>query len=197
MTTSDQNSPSSTPKTSGGMKALLEYGPLVLFFLVNSKYGIYHGTAVLVVATVVSLSISWWRDRYVPKILAFGCAAVVFFGALTLIFNDDTFIKLKPTVVSLTIAVILWGGQRIGKNPLKSIMGDSLKMQLPDSGWRGLTRLWVLMFASLAVANEMAWRNLSTDDCVTFKVFGLTGLSLVFGVAIAIYLSRYATPDEG
>lgn len=187
-------SSSKTPPSSG-LKMALEYGPLVLFFIVNAKFGIYYGTASLVVATLVSLSISWVRDRHIPKILAFGCAMVVFFGALTLIFEDDTFIKLKPTVVSLTIAAALIIGHLMGKNPLKSILGDSMKMNLTDAGWAGLTKLWVLMFASIAAANELAWRNLSTNDWVTFKVFGLTGLSLVFGIGIAIYLSRHATTE--
>lgn len=190
MTTDQKN------EISHGMKAALEYGPLVLFFVVNSFYGIYHGTAVLVVATVISLSISWVKTRTIPKILAFGCAAVVFFGALTLIFQDETFIKVKPTVVSLFIAAGLFLGQIIGRNPLKAILGDQMKMVLPDHAWRQLTWLWVMMFVSIAVANEIAWRMLSTDGWVTFKVFGLTGISIGFGVAIAIFLSKYQIAEQ-
>jgi intracellular septation protein len=186
---------SSPPKISPSLKASLEYGPLLLFFLVNLKFGIYYGTGVLVAATVISIGLFWFYERQIPKMLAFGCGAVVFFGALTLIFKDDTFIKLKPTVVSLSIAAVLWGGQLMGYNLLKSILGGSMKIDLPDAGWRGLTRLWVLMFTVIAISNELAWRNLSTDNWVTFKVFGLTGLSLVFGVMIAIYLSRYSKSE--
>ena len=187
---------SSSPQKSNNMKLALEYGPLILFFAVNSFYGIYYGTAVLVLATVVSLAYSWVKTRTIPKILAFGCAAVVFFGALTLIFQDETFIKIKPTVVSLIIAAGLIFGQVIGRNPLKAILGDQMQLQLPDHAWRQLTWLWVAMFASIALANEIAWRSLSTDAWVTFKVFGLTGISLVFGVGIAVFLSRHQT-DAG
>jgi intracellular septation protein len=179
-----------------GLKMALEYGPLILFFVVNSFYGIYYGTAVLVVATVITLSISWVKTRTIPKILAFGCAAVVFFGALTLIFQDETFIKIKPTVVSLLIAAGLALGQMIGRNPLKAILGDQMQLQLPDAAWRRLTGLWVLMFVTIALANEIAWRILSTDGWVTFKVFGLTGISLGFGVLIAVYLSRHQKPSD-
>ena len=121
---------------------------------------------------------------------------MVFFGALTLIFQDETFIKVKPTVVSLIIASGLIFGQVIGRNPLKAILGDQMQLQLPDHAWRQLTWLWVAMFGAIALANEIAWRSLSTDGWVTFKVFGLTGISLVFGVAIAVFLSRHQT-DEG
>ena len=183
--------PSSPQPSNHSMKMVLEYGPLILFFVVNSFYGIYYGTAVLVAATVVSLAYSWVTTRTIPKILAFGCAAVVLFGALTLIFQDETFIKIKPTAVSLIIAAGLIFGQVIGRNPLKAILGDQMQMQLPEQAWRQLTWLWVLMFASIALANEIAWRHLSTDGWVTFKVFGLTGISLVFGVVIAIFLSRH------
>jgi len=187
---------SSSPQKSNNMKLALEYGPLILFFAVNSFYGIYYGTAVLVLATVVSLAYSWVKTRTIPKILAFVCAAVVFFGALTLIFQDETFIKIKPTVVSLIIAAGLIFGQVIGRNPLKAILGDQMQLQLPDHAWRQLTWLWVAMFGSIALANEIAWRSLSTDAWVTFKVFGLTGISLVFGVGIAVFLSRHQT-DAG
>lgn len=184
-------SPSSQTPSPNSMKLALEYGPLILFFVVNSFYGIYYGTAVLVAATVVSLAYSWMTTRTIPKILAFGCAAVVLFGALTLIFQDETFIKIKPTVVSLMIASGLILGQVIGRNPLKAILGDQMQMHLPERAWRQLTWLWVAMFGAIAVSNEIAWRSLSTDGWVTFKVFGLTGISLVFGVMIAVFLSRH------
>lgn len=188
--------PQNPPKKPSGLKMAMEYGPLALFFIVNSFYGIFAGTIALVIATVVSLGISWVRDRYIPKILAFGCGMVVVFGVLTLVFQDDTFIKVKPTVVSLGIAAVLLGGRILGRNPLKSILGNSMKLTLPDEGWAGLTRLWILMFLSLAAANEAAWRNLTTEQWVTFKVFGLTGLSIVFGLIIAVYLSRYNKPKN-
>lgn len=183
-------------KPPSGLKVILEFAPLVLFFIANSQFGIYYGTGVLVIATLISMAILWLRERYIPKILALGCVAVVLFGGLTLVFEDDTFIKIKPTVVSLIIASILVGGVVIGRNPLKAILGDTMKMNLSESAWRGLTRLWVAMFVSMAVANELAWRNLSTDGWVSFKVFGLTGLSLAFGVVMAVFLSRHGSDDS-
>ena len=185
-----QQQPSSSPSTK---KMLIEYGPLVLFFVVNSFYGIYIGTAVLVLTTLMAVGYSWVSTRKIPVILAFGCGAVVLFGALTLIFADETFIKIKPTVVSLMIAAGLLIGLVLRRNPLKALLGETMSMELPDRAWFNLTLIWVAMFATIAAANEWAWRNLSTDGWVSFKVFGLTGISLGFGVVIAIYLSQQAS----
>ena len=193
-TSSDASSaPKFAPK--GNARLLLEYGPLILFFLVNYQFGIYWGTGVLVVSTLIALIISWMRDRHIPKLLAFGCLAVVIFGALTLIFEDETFIKIKPTVVSLIFASGLLLGLLARRNPLKAMLGEAVPFDVPDSAWRKLTMLWIAMFSSLAGANEVAWRTLSTDAWVTFKVFGLTGISLFFGVIFATLLSRYASPE--
>lgn len=188
-----QQQPSSSPSTK---KMLIEYGPLVLFFVVNSFYGIYIGTAVLVLTTLMAVGYSWVSTRKIPVILAFGCGAVVLFGALTLIFADETFIKIKPTVVSLMIAAGLMIGLVLRRNPLKALLGETMSMELPDRAWFNLTLIWVAMFATIAAANEWAWRNLSTDGWVSFKVFGLTGISLGFGVVIAIYLSQQASDSK-
>jgi|TARA_X000000950_G_scaffold87679_1_gene110458 intracellular septation protein len=188
-----QQQPSSSPSTK---KMLIEYGPLVLFFVVNSFYGIYIGTAVLVLTTLMAVGYSWVSTRKIPVILAFGCGAVVLFGALTLIFADETFIKIKPTVVSLMIAAGLLIGLVLRRNPLKALLGETMSMELPDRAWFNLTLIWVAMFATIAAANEWAWRNLSTDGWVSFKVFGLTGISLGFGVVIAIYLSQQASDPK-
>ncbi len=188
-----QQQPSSSPSTK---KMLIEYGPLVLFFVINSFYGIYIGTAVLVLTTLMAVGYSWVLTRKIPVILAFGCGAVVLFGALTLIFADETFIKIKPTVVSLMIAAGLMIGLVLRRNPLKALLGETMSMELPDRAWFNLTLIWVAMFATIAAANEWAWRNLSTDGWVSFKVFGLTGISLGFGVVIAIYLSQQASDPK-
>lgn len=180
-----------TPPSTSKTRFLVEYGPLVLFFLVNSKFGIFYGTAALVVSTVLALGYSWVTTRRIPKILAFGCAAVVFFGALTLIFEDDTFIKIKPTVVSAAISALLLGGVLLRRNPLKAVMGEAINMKLSPAAWIRLTWIWIAMFSTMALANEWAWRNLSTDAWVNFKVFGLTGISLGFAVVMAIFLSRH------
>ena len=186
-------------------KQILELGPLILFFIGNYFLGILWGTGILVVATVISISISWLLDKKIPMMASFGCAAVVFFGLLTLIFDRDAalqtnseigvflFIKIKPTVVSLIIGVGLISANFLGYNPLKSIMSSGIK--LSPKGWQSLTRLWILMFVSMALANEIAWRNLTTDDWVSFKAFGIPVLSIIFAVLSIPVIRKYNLED--
>ena len=137
-------------------KQILELGPLVLFFIGNYFLGVLWGTAILVVATVISISISLLFEKKIPLMAAFGCAAVVFFGMLTLIFDKDVaidsqseigvflFIKIKPTVVSAMIALGLIFADLMRYNPLKSIMSSGIN--LTPKGWKLLSRLWIIMF---------------------------------------------------
>ena len=170
-------------------RPMLEFGPLVLFFITNYVAGIFYGTAILVVATVLALGISWKLDKRIPLAPALGCVAVVIFGTLTLIYEDEFFIKIKPTVISALFAIGLAVGQLWGRNPLKSLLGGQMHMH--DEGWRKMTYIWMVMFVTTALANEIAWRTLSTDAWVNFKVFGLTGLSLVFAIATVPVMTKY------
>jgi intracellular septation protein len=186
-------------------KQILELGPLVLFFIGNYFFGILWGTSILVIATLISISISWLLEKKIPLMAAFGCAAVVFFGMLTLIFDRDIaidsqseigvflFIKIKPTVVSAMIASGLIFADIMGYNPLKSIMSSGIN--LTTKGWKLLSRLWIIMFISMAIANEFAWRNLTTDDWVSFKAFGIPVLSIVFAL-FSIPVIRKYNQDE-
>ena len=176
-------------KEKQGFKTLLEMGPLILFFGVNYFYGIFSGTAILVVSTIISLIISWIIYKSIPMLAAFGCVAVVLFGSLTLIFDNELFIKIKPTVVSLIIAGILFAGKIIGKNPLAVVMQSSINLE--EEGWKRLTWLWVIMFVIMALANEIAWRSLTTDQWVSFKAFGIPVLSVFFGLLSLPILKKY------
>ena len=182
-------------------KQILELGPLVLFFIGNYFLGILWGTAILVIATLISISISWLLEKRIPLMAAFGCVAVVFFGMLTLIFDQDVaidsqseigvflFIKIKPTVVSAMIASGLIIADFMRYNPLKSIMSSGIN--LAPKGWRLLSRLWIIMFISMAIANEIAWRNLTTDQWVSFKAFGIPVLSVFFGLLSLPILKKH------
>ena len=162
-----------------GRKMLFDFGPLILFFGTNYIYDdLMLSVKVLVATTLVSLVLSWHFDRKISLMAAIGCAALVFFAALTLYFDNELFIKIKPTVVTLLFATLIAGGRLVGRNPLASIMGKQIILTV--QGWRAISWLWVIMFLTSALANELAWRNLSTDDWITFKVFGLTGISFVF-----------------
>ena len=195
-----QPDPSSTPKPDprqqdhNGRKMLFDFGPLLLFFGTNYIYSdLILSVKVLVAATLVSLALSWYFDRQISLMAAVGCAALVFFAGLTLYFDNELFIKIKPTVVTLLFAALIAGGRLLGRNPLAAIIGKQIN--LTAQGWRAVSWLWVAMFMTSAIANEVAWRSLSTDDWITFKVFGLTGISFLFFAFSVPILQKHQRQD--
>ncbi|MGP1394414.1 MAG: septation protein A [Inquilinaceae bacterium] len=171
----------------------IEAGPLVVFFLANRFYGIMVGTAVFMVATAISVAVSYRLERRVPIMPLVGCVFVMAFGGLTLFLRDDIFIKIKPTVVNLLFASVLFVGLALRRRYLKLVMGSVL--QIDDDGWRRLTWRWAVFFVVLAILNEIVWRNFSTDAWVNFKVFGLMPLSMVFGLAQVPLILRHQLPE--
>jgi len=196
-----QNNPTDTnlnepAKERPGRKLMLDLGPLLLFFVANYlTKDIMLAIQVLVVATLVSLAVSWVTEKRISIMAAIGCLAVVFFGGLSVYFDNDLFIKIKPTIVTCIFAAAIAGGRLIGRNPLGVMMGGQIK--LTDTGWQLVSWVWVAMFALMAVANEIAWRTLSTDDWVTFKVFGMTGISLVLTILTVPICAKHMITEEG
>jgi intracellular septation protein len=187
--TPDQNAKSGNAERPG-RKLLLDLGPLAVFFAVNYATGDFMlAVKVLVGTTVVTLAAGWLLERRVSMMALVGCIAVAFFGGLSVYFENDMFIKIKPTVLTVLLAVVIAVGRLIGRNPLGAIMGTQLRMS--DAGWRAISWLWVAMFLTTALANEIAWRSMSTDDWVTFKVFGITAISLVFTVISVPIMTRH------
>jgi len=193
----DQNDPANpaaqsegAPAERPGRKLLLDLGPLVVFFAVNYMTADFMlAVKVLVGTTVVTLAVGWMLERRVSMMALVGCIAVAFFGGLSVYFDNDLFIKIKPTVLTCLLAAVIAGGRLIGRNPLGAIMGTQLRMS--DTGWRAISWLWVAMFLTTALANEIAWRTMSIDDWVTFKVFGITAISLVFTVISVPIMTRH------
>ena len=194
----DHNSDTDTQKDAApqgqGRKLLLDLGPLVVFFATNYITGDFMlAVGLLVAATVVALAAGWMLERRISMMALFGCVAVAFFGGLSLYFDNELFIKIKPTVLTILLAAVIAGGRMLGRNPLGLLMGTQLRMR--DAGWRALSWLWVAMFLTTALANEIAWRSLSTDDWVTFKVFGITAISLLFAVLSVPVMTKHQIED--
>ena len=194
----DHNSDTDTQKDAApqgqGRKLLLDLGPLVVFFATNYITGDFMlAVGLLVAATVVALAAGWLLERRISMMALFGCVAVAFFGGLSLYFDNELFIKIKPTVLTVLLAAVIAGGRLLGRNPLGLLMGTQLRMR--DAGWRALSWLWVAMFLTTALANEIAWRSLSTDDWVTFKVFGITAISLLFAVLSVPVMTKHQIED--
>ncbi len=175
------------PAISPILKLVLEAGPLVVFFIVNARSDIFAATGAFMAAVAVALAVNYHLERRVPILPLVSGIFVLVFGALTLALNDETFIKLKPTIVNTLFGIILFGGLAFGKPLLAPLLGSML--QMTDHGWRRLTLLWACFFFFLAVLNEIVWRNFSTDFWAGFKLFGIMPITLVFS-ALAIFLVR-------
>lgn len=196
-------------------KLALDLGPLILFFYANSRpglflpliapvfpaiaadgerSGIFVATAVFMVAIVVSLVVSYMLIRRLPLMPVVSAIIVVVFGGLTLFLHNDTFIKMKPTIIYLLFGAVLLGGLILRK-PLLEMVFDSV-FHLNEQGWRILTIRWSAFFFAMAILNEIVWRMASTDTWVTFKVFGVMPLTFVFAMLQYPVLTKYAVEPE-
>lgn len=174
------------------VKIALELGPLLVFFFVNANYDIFTATAWFMGAMVVSLVLSWLILKKVAIMPLVTGVVVLIFGSLTLLLKDDTFIKMKPTIVDTLFGVTLLGGLIWGQSLLKYVFGDVYKLK--PEGWRRLTINWGLFFLFLAVANEVVWRMFDTNFWVAFKVWGVMPITIVFSMLQLPLLTKYA-PD--
>jgi intracellular septation protein len=182
---------------SQAMKLALEAGPLIVFFIANATTNLITATAIFVATTVAALGISWTMSRKVPVTPLVGGVFVVVFGGLTVLLGDDTFIKIKPTIVNLLFAAILIVGLATGRLFLKLVLETA--MSLDDAGWRALTLRWAVYFLVLAGLNEAVWRNFDSDTWVAFKVWGVMPLTLVFSAIQIPLILRHqvaAPPDD-
>lgn len=179
---------------SQGMKLLIEMGPLVAFFVANWLGGPYWATGAVMVATLFSLAVSWILTRKLALMPLITAAFVAVFGVLTFVFHDEAFIQVKVTLINAMFGAALLVGLMFGRSYLKLIMESAIK--LPDAAWRTLSLRWGIFFIGMAVLNEVLRQVLSWDNWVTFKAFGLLGLTLVFALANAPFMAKNAIETE-
>jgi intracellular septation protein len=204
------------PQLNPMLKLALDLGPLLLFFFANAKpalfepwlapmipaavqtgerAGIFVATAVFMVAIVAALIVSYVMTRRLPVMALVSAVIVVVFGGLTLFLQNETFIKLKPTIIYLMFAGTLLGGM-VFRKPLLAMVFDQM-FHLTEEGWRRLTIRWSVFFLFLALLNEIVWRTQSTDTWVTFKVFGVVPITFLFAALQYPLLQKYeASPKD-
>ena len=167
-----------------GQRSAIDLAPLVVFFATNYLYGIMAGTAALMAATIIVIGITYTMERRVPPMPAITCVFVMIFGGLTLYFDNELFIKIKPTIVNLLFAAALTSGILLRRNLMKMML--SSVMNLTDEGWLIMTKRWIGMFVVLAIVNEAVWRSVDTDTWVSFKAFGIPVLVIIFSIALVM-----------
>jgi intracellular septation protein len=170
-------------------KLATELGPLLVFFVANAKFHLFVATGAFMVAIVVAMIASYVVTRHVPLMTIVTGIIVIVFGTLTLVLHDETFIKVKPTIIYSLFAVVLGGGLMFGRSFI-AIMFDQM-FNLTPQGWRILTLRWTLLFFALAILNEVIWRTQSTDFWVNFKVFGVTPLVMIFAMIQMPLIKRF------
>lgn len=188
------------------LKLALELGPLLVFFFANARgewlgshfpvlteFGgpIFIATGLFMIATALALGISWFLTRTLPIMPLISGIVVFVFGALTLWLQNDTFIKMKPTILNTLFGVILLVGLAFGHSLLGYVFNSAFK--LTDEGWRRLTLRWGVFFLFLAVLNEVVWRNVSTDAWVAFKVWGTMPITILFTMAQMPLIMKHST----
>jgi len=191
-----------TAKPAPGLRMLIDFGPLAVFFAVNSLMGgpqlarMMAATAAFMVAIFIAIGISLWKTKHVSPMLWISGALVLVFGGLTLWFHDETFIKVKPTIVySMFAAVLAYG--LITKKPLLQMLLESAYPGLTAKGWRLLTINWTVFFVAMAILNEAVWRTQSWDFWVGFKLWGVVPLTLIFAMGNIPMLLRHGLTTDG
>lgn len=193
------------------LKMALELGPLLVFFFANARgewlgqqfpllteFGgpIFIATGLFMIATAIALTVSWLLTRRLPLMPLISGIVVLVFGALTLWLQNDTFIKMKPTIVNALFGFILLGGLLFGQSLLGYVFNSAFR--LTDEGWRKLTLRWGVFFLFLAVLNEVVWRLFSTDAWVAFKVWGTMPITIAFTMAqMPLIMKHSAEPLTG
>lgn len=191
------------------LKLVLELGPLLVFFFANARgemlqekfpfllavgEPIFLATALFMGATIIALTVSWALTRTLPIMPLVSGIVVMVFGALTLWLHNDTFIKMKPTIVNTLFGFILLGGLVFGKALLGYVFDSAFK--LDAEGWRKLTLRWGIFFLFLAIVNEVVWRGFSTDAWVSFKVWGVMPITIIFTLLQMPLIQKHTLAPE-
>jgi len=176
------------------MKFLFDLFPVALFFVAIQIWDIFVATAVAIAASFAQVGWLALRKKRIEPMLWASLAIIVVFGGLTLYLRDKTFILWKPTVLYWLFGSVLAGSAFLGRNLIRALLSE--QMQLPDPVWRRLNWSWVGFFAFMGAANLYVAFSYSEKIWATFKLFGGMGLMLLFVVAQALVLARYAEQKQ-
>jgi intracellular septation protein len=210
MTTESDTTPTAADRHHPMLKLALELGPLMIFFFANlrgpwlvEKFPalmalggpLFVATALFMAATILSLLVSKIVLGHLPIMPFVSGIVVLIFGSLSIYLQNETFIKMKPTIVNALFGVALLGGLAFGKSLLGYVFNAAF--QLDAEGWRKLTLRWGIFFLFLAVLNEVVWRNFSDDFWVAFKVWGTMPVTIIFTLAQMPLIMKHTVVPAG
>ena len=182
------------PKIGQWTKLALDLGPLAVFFAANAWFDIWVATGAVMAACTVAVALSFWLERKLSPIPLVTLVMVLVFGGLTLWLADETFIKMRPTIVYTLLGSVLLVGLWAGRPLLKYVM--SIAVQLEERAWPILTLRWGVFFLVLAVINEIVWRSTETDTWVFYNTWGDLALTFLFAIAQTPLLMRYQIEEK-
>ena len=174
-------------------KLLIDIGPLAVFFVFYTRSDLKTAILPFMIATIIAVLFSYIIEKKIPVMPTVGAAIILIFGGLTIYFDNETFFKMKPTIINLLFAGILYGGIILNKSLLRYLLGAALKLQ--DEGWDILTKRWIGFFIALAILNEIIWRTQTTDIWVNFKVFGILPITFIFTLTQFSTIKKYQIED--
>ena len=174
-------------------KLLIDIGPLAVFFIFYSRSDLKSAIIPFMIATIIAVLFSYIMEKKIPVMPTVGAFIILIFGGLTIYFDNEVFFKMKPTIINLLFALILYGGMIIKKPLLKLLLGAAIKLE--DVGWKILTQRWISFFIALAIINEIVWRTQSTDIWVNFKVFGILPITFIFTMTQFSLIKKYHNED--
>ena len=174
-------------------KIFIDIGPLAIFFIFYVRGDLKSAILPFMIATIIAVLFSYIIEKKIPIMPTVGAFIILVFGGLSIYFDNEVFFKMKPTIINLLFALILYGGILADKLLLKYLLGNALKLQ--NEGWLILTRRWVSFFIALAILNEIIWRTQSTDIWVNFKVFGILPITFLFTLSQFRILKKYQLND--
>ncbi len=180
------------------IKFLYDYLPLIVFFIcykfASTPNPLITATIFMVATTLIALVICYILTRTIPMVALASGLILSIFGGLTIFLQDDTFIKMKPTIINLLFAAVLLYGYFCKKAFLSYLLGEQIKMN--EKAWLTLSMRWALFFIFLAALNEVIWRNFPTDFWVQFKVFGMMPISMIFTISQVPFMMREMKKEE-
>jgi intracellular septation protein len=193
MTSNMTTAPTQKPQLNPILKLVFDLGPLLVFYVVYMRFDFFAATAAIMVATLIVLAVTYALTRRLPIMPLVVAIVVMVFGSLTIVLHDETFLKLKLTIIYAMFGSVLLGGLAFGKSLLRVAFDSAL--HLTEEGWRKLTLRGSLFCFGIAIVNEIVRLTQSTNVWVNFKVLGVAVLTVAFFASQYRLFTKYAAPE--